>query len=93
MSEDWEIDWQIRRWTVELKRWALTPGGRSIEVRMVFRPALPDVDLPAIRECSVTHWPCKPVVMPWPWPGVPTDPAEVIATARRLADEYIGGAR
>lgn len=91
MSEDWEIDWKIDRWTVEVKRWAQTRCSRPVEVRLVFRPALPDVDLPAIRECSVTHWPRKPVVVPWPWSGTPTDPSEVIATARRLADEYIGG--
>lgn len=87
MSEDWEIDWNLDRWKVELKRWALVPGGRDIEVRLVFRPAFGE--LPAVRELSVTRFPCKPVVMPWPWPGVPKNPAEVIAMARRLADEYL----
>ncbi len=87
MNETWEIDWQHDGWIVELTRWL--PNGGVIEVRLIYKRSTQFPELLAFCECMVTRRIGKFMDLPWPWSGVPSDPAEVIEMARRLADEYI----
>lgn len=85
MMDHWKIEWNSDGWLVELSR-----RGGSISIFWIAPGASghPEFDE---RECRVFRGGSWTLI--WPWKGVPTDPAEVIATVRRLADEYLGPAQ